>query len=465
MCLIESLIPNKKIYFVGIGGVGMSALAHILLCRGYCVSGSDLKETKITKRLKSFGAEIFLGHCAENVGDEDVLVYSSCIQKNNPEIVCAEKKKIKLIQRALLLDILMRDNTAITVTGTHGKTTVTALTAFLLKNAGLNPSYAIGADVSNLGGNAEHGRGKYFVAEADESDGSFLCLHSDCAVITNIDKEHLEYYANMQNVLKAYARFAVNINPQGTLFCFAQDRNVQSILKAYTGRVITYSLESSADIYACNISYCDRGTEFDCIYQGKFMQRFKLQVPGLYNVLNALACIGLGVELKINYEIIAHTLENFCGAERRFQVKRNNYRDVMIVDDYAHHPNEIRAVLKAAKMCKRKRVIGVFQPHRFSRTKFLKEEFGRCFTDTDCLVVTEIYSAFEQPIEGIAGRNICEEVKKNGHKNACFLPLEKVNEHLLRIVRSGDIVMMLGAGTINDLSEQLSMKLSNYAQT
>ncbi|MBU1087779.1 MAG: UDP-N-acetylmuramate--L-alanine ligase [Candidatus Omnitrophica bacterium] len=456
---ITELIPNKRVHFVGIGGVGMSALAQLLLEQGYYVIGSDLKKSKNTDRLESLGAIIFFSHQTENLKDVDILVYSSCIRDDNPEIMAAKKKNIKIIKRGLLLCFLMQGKQGIAIAGAHGKTTTTSLISLLLTTAELNPSFAIGADVEALGGNARHGSGEYFVAEADESDGSFLCLRPDYALITNIDKEHLDFYQDMAHIVRTYAEFIANLNPKGSLFCYGEDQHLKQALKSYTGQLVTYGFAEDCDVRAVNTRFWDMQSEFECVYRDEISIKFKLSVPGQHNILNALACIALGIKLGIDLDIIQKTLEEFKGAKRRFEVRSKNNR-VIIVDDYAHHPTEINATLQAAKSWKDRRLVGVFQPHRYSRTKFLQEEFAHCFDYADQIIITDIYAASEQPIKGIAARTIYDQVKKSGHKNVFFSPRNELKQHLLDNVQDGDLLMLLGAGDINDLSEELSENFS-----
>jgi UDP-N-acetylmuramate--alanine ligase len=356
---------------------------------------------------------------------------------------------------------LMQGKKGIAVAGAHGKTTTTSLISSLLKTAGMNPSFAIGADVAALSGNAAHGSGEYFVAEADESDGSFLCLHPDYAVITNIDKEHLDFYENMDHIVKTYAEFIANLNPEGILFCYGEDRNIKKALKAYKGQLVTYGFSDKCDVRAINMCFSDMQSEFECIYRNEISLKFKLSIPGQHNILNALACVAVGIKLGIDFDIIQKTLLEFRGAKRRFEVKSKNDR-VIIVDDYAHHPTEIMATLLAAKSWKDRRVVGVFQPHRYSRTKFLKQEFAHCFDHADHIVITDIYAASEKPIKGVAALTIYDQVKKSGHKNVFFSPRNELKAHIMANVKDGDLLMILGAGDINDLSDELS---DNFAKT
>ncbi|MCG2712369.1 MAG: UDP-N-acetylmuramate--L-alanine ligase [Candidatus Omnitrophica bacterium] len=459
---LEKISPNRKIHFIGIGGVGMSALAGILLAYGYKVSGSDLKINKMTQRLKTQGAEVSLGHRPENIDAQDLVIYSSCIKENNPEIIEANKKNIPTMHRASMLGLLMDKKCGIAVAGTHGKTTTTSLIALVLKTGGLDPSFAIGADVDVLGGNAYRGESKYFVAEADESDGSFLELNPYYSVITNIDREHLDYYEDLNHIVLTFEKFIGNTDKNGVLFCCRDDENIRKALKNYRGRVITYGFNNDADVQAFNIRLQAMQSVFECRYNGRSLGDFILNIPGKHNILNALAAISIGVEAAIDEDSIKNALYLFTGANRRFQVK-NSRGGIMIVDDYAHHPTEIKATLEAARGWK-KRIVGVFQPHRYSRTKFLKKEFGICFTYADHVVITDIYAANETPLDGIGAKAIYEEVKQSGHKSVCFLPREKIKDYLLETVKDGDMLLMLGAGDIGSLAEELNQKFRSAGE-
>ena len=453
----DLLIAKEKVHYIGIGGVGMSALADILLSKGCKVSGSDLRLNKMTRRLQAKGAQIFQGHRDENIEGKDLVVYSSCIKQDNPEIIEAHKRNITVMHRASMLRILMDEKCAVAIAGTHGKTTTTSLIAIMLKLGGLDPSFAIGADVDALGGNAYLGKGKYFVAEADESDGSLLELNPYYSVITNIDREHLDHYRDLDHIVRTFEKFAGKTNKDGALFICAEDENIRKPLKNYKGRLITYGFKSDVHAKAFNIRFRAVQSVFECMYKGESLGEFTLNIPGAHNILHPLAAICIGMEVGIDADSIKNALASFTGANRRFQIK-NSRSGIMIVDDYAHHPTEIKATLEAARAWE-KRVVGVFQPHRYSRTKFLKKEFGRCFAFADHVVITDIYAANETPLEGIEAKAIYEEVKQSGHKSVCFQPREKVKDYLLETVKDGDMLMMLGAGDIGSLAEELNQEL------
>ena len=460
MQILEELIPTKKVHFIGIGGVGMSALAHILIARGYSVSGSDLKQSRVTDRLKQMGVNVFLGHSADNIPQVDIVVYSSCISKTNPEIKAAREKGISLLKRGVLLGVMMAGYFGIAVSGAHGKTTTTAMISYLLNKSKKDPSFAVGADVEVLGGNAQFGNSEFFVAEADESDGSFLELNPTYAIITNIDKEHLDYYRDLDHIIRTYIKFTEKICSDGVLFCNGEDSHVNKVMQSFNGKVVTFGLGESCDVYAADITCQGKITEFSCVYQGKSIGNFSIQIPGIHNVRNALAAIAVGKYLEIEEENIRAALNEFRGVDRRFEV-RHCIGKITIVDDYAHHPTEIKATVQAAKQWQKGRVVGVFQPHRYSRTKFLKEEFGRCFSGVDHLVITDVYAASESPSDGAAAKTIYEQIIQNGQKDVYLLAKDKVNAHLVDIVQEGDILMMLGAGDINMLVDDLAQKLSS----
>ncbi|MBI3990573.1 MAG: UDP-N-acetylmuramate--L-alanine ligase [Candidatus Omnitrophica bacterium] len=448
-------MKNKKYHFIGIGGAGMSGLAQILLESGKEVEGSDLKGSDLTGKLKALGAGIFIGHRKENISrDTDVVIYSSAIPPDNPEIVEAKERHLVILKRAELLAELMNSKKGIAISGSHGKTTTTSMITMLLSMAGLSPTFVIGGEVSDFGGNAGLGKGEYFVAESDESDGSFLLLPHIFAVITNIDREHMDYYGSMKEVEYAYLKFAMNNGRGGALFACTDDGGVRKLLENYPGESITYGIDSNAELTAKDIQMDHWKSEYTCCRNGKKLGKISLQVPGIHNVCNSLAAIGVGLKLNIDFSAVAGALADYHGAQRRFQLK-GIVDDIMIIDDYAHHPAEIRATLSACKNWKERRILGVFQPHRYTRTKDLADQFGRSFSGTDYLVLTDIYSADEQVIPGVSGRNIYDEVKRQTSLNVSYLPRKDITSHLLEVVKPGDMVVILGAGDIGNVGEEL----------
>ncbi len=451
-------------HFVGIGGIGMSGIARLLLKSGFKVSGSDLKENQITDELKSLGAKIAIGHDAQNIGGQDVLVYSSAIGEDNPEILRAKTLGIPLIKRAEALAALMRGKTAIiTVAGSHGKTTTTSLVSYLLLEAGLNPTVAIGGILNNINANACLGEGDFFVAEADESDGSFLNYRPKYSIITNIDREHLDYYHNFDNELEAFKSFIKCTQKGGCVFACSDDPNLLNMLSIYQGRHLSFGLNSGADINAKNIAFTGLVSDFDCYLKGKFVCRFHLALGGEHNISNSLAVIGLGMELGIDLGCIRRTLEGYQGARRRLEIKFKSDK-YLVIDDYAHHPSEIKATLAAIANLKAGRSIVIFQPHRYTRTQLLLDDFARSFDQSDYLIITDIYAASEQPIDGISAQKLLEKIKEYAkNKEVLYLPKENILKHLLGIIRENDLVITLGAGDIVKVSDALAEKLKKIA--
>jgi UDP-N-acetylmuramate--alanine ligase len=446
---------NKHIHLIGIGGIGMSGIAQLLLRRGIKVSGSDLKESKITHELQKQGAAVFFNHHPLNIEGAELIVYSSAIKEDNPEIIAAKNKGIPLIKRAQALANLMENKTVITVTGSHGKTTVTSLVSYLLLEAGLLPTAAIGGILRNIDTNAYWGDGKFFVAEADESDGSFLYYRPKYSLITNLDYEHLDYYKDFSREVAAFKEFIEVTLDDGCVFCCADDINLRKIMKDYKNRHILFGLKEGADIYPKNIELKDLTSQFDCFYQNKFIDRFYLALGGEHNISNSLAVIALGLELGIGAPVIKRTLANYQGTQRRLEIKFKD-ENYLIIDDYAHHPTEIKATLAAIKNLKSKRVIAVFQPHRYTRTKLLLDEFGKSFDSADCVIITDIYPAGEPPIEGVSGSSIYQKIKERlPGKEVHFLPKEEILAHILKMIKSGDLVMTLGAGDIVKVGDEL----------
>ncbi len=452
------MITGKTVHFIGIGGIGMSGLAEVFHCYGYSVQGSDLRNSRSTDRLEKMGVNIKIGHRAENIDGADFIIYSSCIKDTNPEYMAAKLKNLSIFKRMEALAMLMQDKKAIAISGAHGKTTTTSLVSILLLNAGLDPTIFIGADVHFLKGNARYGQSDIMVTEADESDGSFVLLNPLYSVSTNIDREHMDYYGTMENVLSAYKQFINNTKDEGLAFICAEDENLKGIAKESNKKILKYGISEDADIKAENVELKNsKGSEFDVRYKGAKLGRIRLSIPGMHNVINSLAAIGVAMELGLAFNLIKDVIWEFKGADRRFRITHLD-SDILIVDDYAHHPTEIKATLKAMEYSGR-RIVAVFQPHRFSRTQDLKEQFGRCFDMADHLVVTDIYSADEKPIEGVSGKDICESAKECGHKDAHFISKSDIIKHLIGVVRPGDAVFLLGAGDIGELPFKIAKTL------
>lgn len=441
----------RKIHFVGIGGIGMSGIAWLCLKKGYKISGSDIKASSIIDRLITEGARVDIGHRWENVRDADIVVYSSAVLSHNPELAEAKKRNLALFKRGEFLSHLADAKECIAVSGAHGKTTTSSLISTMLQEANLTPSGVIGALVPYLNGNAFIGDGKYFVVEADESDGSFLYLKPVYAVVTNIDSEHFDYYENIEQMREAYLKFMNNIRPEGAAVCWGDDPHIRKVLRRFKGRVLTYGLSKKNDLYAGKIRLEDVYSELNCSYQKKDIGLFRLRIPGEHNILNAMAAIAVGLDIGLEPDVIRSAIFQYKGAERRFQVKAE-VNGILIVDDYAHHPTEIKATLKVARNMKRKRLIAIFQPHRYSRTKLLKKEFASAFNDADYLILTDIYPANEKPIYGVTSMNIYNEVLKLKKINANYVAKDRLLDYLINFVKPEDIVLFLGAGDIGRLS-------------
>jgi UDP-N-acetylmuramate--alanine ligase len=450
---------KKYYHFIGIAGIGMSGIAHLLLESGFRVSGSDLKENRITQQLASLGAKIFLGHNAQNISEQDVVVYSSVITEDNPEVCQAKILGIPLIKRAQALAELMQLKTAITVAGSHGKTTTTSLISCMLMEAGLSPTVAIGGILNNIQTNACLGSGNFFVAEADESDGSLLSYTPKYSIITNIDHEHLDYYHNFSNELEAFRFFIKHTQAGGCVFACSDDSNLLNIMRVYEGKRVFFGLDSPADIYTKNIVFNQLLSDFDCWFKDKFISRFHLALGGRHNISNALAAIGLGLELGIDLKHIRSSLAGYKGTGRRLEIKFRSDK-YLVIDDYAHHPSEIKATLAAVVNLKVKRKIVVFQPHRYTRTQLLLNDFAESFTQADYLIITDIYAASEQPIEGINALGLLNKIKEfDPKKQVLYLAKENILPYILGMIRDGDLVMTLGAGDIVRVSDALAQEL------
>lgn len=456
---------TKKLHFVGIGGSGMSGIAEILLTMGYEVTGSDMAESDTVQQLRGAGARVSIGHAADNVGDADVVVVSSAINPSNPEVTQARASHIPVIPRAEMLAELMRMKHAVTVAGAHGKTTTTSMIAVMLGKGGFDPTIVIGGKVDRFGSGARLGGGDILVAEADESDGSFLNLYPTIAVVTNIDAEHLDHYGSFDNVKRAFVEF-INKTPfYGVTALCLDDPAIQEIIPKITKRFRTYGIKSTADLTAREIRHDRFNTSFTVVSEGAELGRVSIAMPGAHNALNALAAMSVGLELGMPPSDIIASLDGFAGVQRRCQVK-GEARGVMVIDDYGHHPNEIRATLRAIKEgFPDRRLVVVFQPHRYTRTRDLMEEFHTAFYDADELVVMEIYAAGEAPIEGVSGRLIVEGVIEHGKKGVKFAPdIDAALEALLEKLKKGDIALTLGAGNVTTLGEKTLAALSNRTE-
>jgi UDP-N-acetylmuramate--alanine ligase len=456
---------TRHIHFVGIGGIGMSGIAELLANLGYAVSGSDEKRSQVTDRLASLGVRVAYGHQASNVGDADVVVISSAVRPANPEVTEATRRQIPVIPRAEMLAELMRLRYSIAVAGAHGKTTTTSMVALVLERAGLDPTAVIGGRLSAFGSNARLGRGELMVAEADESDRSFLKLFPTMAVITNIDREHLENYGGFDDLQQAFVDFANKVPFYGAVIACADDPHVVAIVPRISRRVITYGLNAScADVTAADVTLAPLSVQATVARRARRagdpsdahapLGRLTLQVPGRHNLQNALAAVAVGLELGLPFDRIAAGLAEFRGAERRFEI-RGEPRGVLVVDDYGHHPTEIAAVLAAARELKR-RVIVAFQPHRFSRTAALADDFGPALAAADHVILTDIYAAGEDPIPGVTIESLASAIRRSVQAPVEVVArLDDVVPAIVKIVRRGDVVITLGAGSIGSVPEKL----------
>jgi UDP-N-acetylmuramate--alanine ligase len=449
---------THRIHFIGIGGSGMSGLAEVLLNMGYAVSGSDLKATDVTDRLVGLGGRVFAGHAAANVEGAQVVVYSSAVKPDNPELAAAREAGVPVIARADMLAELMRMKYGIAVGGSHGKTTTTSMVAAVLERGGVDPTIVVGGRLRTVGANAQLGHGRFLVAEADESDGSFLRLAPAITVVTNIDREHLDHYADLAAVRQAFIYFANRVPFYGVSVLCADDPHVRSILPEMTKRTILYGTGADAEVRGTNITLSGHGARFDVVAAGKPLGPVELQVPGRHNVLNALAAVAVGLELEVGFGHIAEALGAFRGVGRRFET-RGEAGGVRVIDDYGHHPTEVAATLAAAKQLGG-RVLVIFQPHRYTRTAALREEFGRCFGDADRVWVLDVYAAGEAAIAGIGGHTIAEAARANGAMHVEHVtPHAAAAEAAAREARPGDTVITLGAGDVWKLADDVLARL------
>ena len=445
---------TQRLHFVGIGGIGMSGIAEILLNLGYAVSGSDLALSNVTRRLQQQGATVYQGHAAAHVQGADVVVISSAVQPDNVEVLTARAQHIPVIPRAEMLAELMRMKYGVAIAGTHGKTTTTSLVATILAYGGLDPTVLIGGRLNSLGSNAKLGQGEYLVAEADESDGSFLLLSPTISVVTTVDAEHLDFYGNLAAVQRAFAQFINKVPFYGCSIICLDQPHIRSLVPQIRRRCITYGLTSQADYIARDLRLAGLRSHFEVFRTGERLEQFSLNLPGMHNVANALAAIAVGVELDIPLSAIAQALEEFSGVHRRFD--RRGVRDgITVVDDYGHHPEEIRQTLRAAKaVWPEARLVVVFQPHRYTRTHLLLQEFCAAFHEADALVLLNIYAAGETPLPGVTTGLLYEGLISHGQREVYYLrERAEVVPFLRRSLRANDILLTLGAGDVWQVGE------------
>jgi UDP-N-acetylmuramate--alanine ligase len=447
---------TRHVHFVGIGGIGMSGIAEVLLNLGFRVSGSDRQGSPITERLAGLGAVIREGHSPENVRGADVVVISSAVKQDNSEVSAAEASGIPVIRRAEMLGELMRMKRGVAVAGTHGKTTTTSMTGLVLQAAGLDPTLIVGGRLKSLKTNARLGAGDTLVVEADEFDRSFLELTPTVAVITNIDSEHLDCYRDLDEIKSTFVSFANKVPFYGAIVVCLDEPALQDIMPKLKRRVLTYGLNPQADCRAVGPSYHAMRSDYTAVWKEKTLGKIRLQLPGIHNVRNSLAALAVGIELDVPFSKIKKALEEFTGVHRRFEVKAE-VGGVLIVDDYAHHPTEIEATLRAARAGFDRRVVAVFQPHLYSRTRDFYQEFGQAFFDADLLVVCDVYPAREEPIPGITGELVAKSAKKFGHRQVIYISDKNAVAGRLRgLVKEGDLVVTMGAGDIWKSGEELA---------
>ena len=449
----------KTIHFIGIGGIGMSGIAELMINHGFAVTGSDLNDNEVIQHLKNLGAGIKIGHAVENLKEADMVIYSSAVTEENIEIQEAYKRNLLVIRRAEMLAELMRMKYSVAVAGTHGKTTTTSMVGRVMSEGNFDPTIIVGGILRSSHTNAKLGSSEFLVAEADEFDRTFLRLFPSIAVITTLEAEHLDCYKDISEIKSAFVEFANKVPFFGAVVVCLDEPEIQAILPDIRRRVLTYGFSPQADIQADNIELGENKITCGIKIFGKPMGSLSIQFTGEHNLKNVLAAVAVGTELNIPFESIKKALSDFTGVHRRFEIKGRT-DDVIIVDDYAHHPTEVRVTLKGAKKGWDRRLITIFQPHLFSRTRDFCDKFGQAFHDTDVLIVTDIYPAREKPIHGITGAIIAEKAKLLGHKNVVFIPKkEDIVPHVQAIVQSGDMIITMGAGDIWKISEQLVKEL------
>jgi UDP-N-acetylmuramate--alanine ligase len=454
----------QAIHFVGIGGIGMSGLAEALLELGFTVSGSDLKRSPTTDRLVARGATVFEGHAAENLGQAKAIVVTSAVNASNPEVAEARRRGLPVIPRGELLAELMRLKYGIAVAGSHGKTTTTSMVTALLIHAGKDPTAVVGGRVGVLNGaNVRLGKSPYLVVESDESDGSFLKLAPIVAIVTNIDREHLDHYSGIEEIRLAFQDFVNKVPFYGVAILCLDDENIQQILPNVKRRTLTYGTSAQADLRITHSKAGHMESEFGLTYHGQDLGCFKLRVPGAHNTLNATAAVAVGLELDIPIDVIREGLAKYTGVDRRFQI-RGMEHGVTVIDDYGHHPTEIRATLQSARSCNFKRVHVLFQPHRYTRTQALMDEFARAFHQADTVFVSDIYAASEAPIAGVTSQALVEQLERFGHRGAQYVgSLERGIELAAELAGAGDAVITLGAGSVSQAGDQILERLKKHS--
>lgn len=446
---------TKHIHFVGIGGAGMSGIAEVLINHGFHVSGSDVQQTEVTDRLAKLGGDIAIGHSENNIKGTDVVVVSSAIKPDNVEILTAHRRKIPVISRIEMLAELMRMKYSIAVAGTHGKTTTTGMVSYVLEHGGLDPTLVDGGIVRTLDTNIRLGGSEFMVVEADEAYGSIKKLSPTIAVVTTIDNDHLDYYENMGEIKKTFLEFINRVPFYGSAILCLDQENIQELIPKVEKRFTTYGIETKADLIATDIHIDGDGSSYKVVHKDKSIGNIKIKSPGIHNVANSLAAVAVGLELDVSFKNIAKALKEFPGIHHRFEIL-GNVNNIIVVDDYGHHPTEIKATLKAARDTYNRRIIAIFQPHRYSRVSQLAEEFARCFYQADILIMTDIYSAMEDPIEGVTGEMVANITRDHGHKEVVYIPDKNdIPDQVMNIAQSGDLIITLGAGDIWKIGKEI----------
>jgi len=451
---------TKHIHLVGIGGAGMSGIAEVLINQGFRVSGSDINQTEVTDKLAKLGGDISIGHSEGNIIGADVIVVSSAIKPDNVEILSAHRQKIPVISRVEMLAELMRMKYSIAVAGTHGKTTTTGIVSYVLEHGGLDPTLVDGGIIRTLDSNIRLGGSEFMVVEADEAYGSIKKISPTIAIITTIDNDHLDYYGNIDEIKKTFLEFINRVPFYGSAILCLDQENIQELIPKVEKRFMTYGIETKADLTATGINIDGDGSSYTVLYHGKSIGKISIKLPGTHNVANSLAAVAVGLELDVSFKNIAKALRDFPGIHHRFEIL-GNVKDIIVVDDYGHHPTEIKATLKAARDTYNRRIIAVFQPHRYSRVSEIAEEFARCFYQADVLIMTEIYSAMEDPIEGVTGEMVANKTRDYGHKDVVYIPnKDDIPDHVMEIAQPGDLIITLGAGDIWKVGKEIVKRLS-----
>ncbi|NLY60122.1 MAG: UDP-N-acetylmuramate--L-alanine ligase [Clostridiales bacterium] len=450
------LSKGNHVYFIGIGGISMSGLAEVLLHRGFKVSGSDLNRTHITDRLKSKGIKIYIGHDASNIEGADWVVYTVAVKDDNPEMIAAKEKGLPIMERARLLGHIMENYPySIGVAGSHGKTTATSMISIILQNARLDPTILLGGELEDIGGNVRIGKGRYFITEACEYNESFLNFKPYMGLILNIDEDHLDYYKDIDSIYKAFVKFANLISPKGFLIGCTDDPLVSKLMEEVHIRKISFSIEKEGDWMAKNIRYDEKGhPSYRAVYKGQDMGHFQLKVPGYYNIYNALAATAAAWTIGVSIDTIRESLMDFRGTHRRFEIK-GSLNDVTIIDDYAHHPTEVRATLQAARKFPHKKIWCVFQPHTYSRTKKLFYEFSESFIDADEIIVTDVYAAREKAMEGVSSENLAKAIMSKGKSCRYISSFDQAVDFLSENAKPGDVILTMGAGDVFKVGDKL----------